>query len=147
MYVFPLHACLVPLKARRGCWVSWNCSYRYLLAAMLLLGTEPGFFARAVYALKHQVISPSPSSNTLTIVFEIFVLCISCVAFVTEHYRALCVNFFRKHIVLGIYVVCIFVLGSKHLELVIGSVPLCRHLVSPLLNGCLDSCLTQLVML
>lgn len=83
----------------------------------------------------------------LQLFWNILVLCIRWVTFVTEHHRTLCVNFFRKHIVLGIYVVYIFVLGSKYLELVIDSVSWCGHLVSPFLNGCLDPCLTQLVML
>jgi hypothetical protein len=44
------HVHAVPMEARRGCWISWNCSYIQLWASIWLLGTKPGSFARGISA-------------------------------------------------------------------------------------------------
>lgn len=35
-----LHACLVPMKVREGCQISWNYSYSWLSVTMWVLGTD-----------------------------------------------------------------------------------------------------------
>lgn len=44
MYVCVSHACLVPMKMRREDWSPWNQSYRWLSAAMCVLGFKPDSF-------------------------------------------------------------------------------------------------------
>lgn len=43
-------SCLVSEEARRGSWLPWNWTYRWLCAA---LGIEPMTFRRAVNDLNH----------------------------------------------------------------------------------------------
>lgn len=35
------YTCAAPVEARRGHWISWNWGYRYLLAAMCMVGIQP----------------------------------------------------------------------------------------------------------
>lgn len=35
-----LHACLVPMKVRKECQISWNYSYSWLSVTMWVLGTD-----------------------------------------------------------------------------------------------------------
>lgn len=35
------HMCAVPTQTRTEYWIPWNCSYRWLWAAMLVRGTKP----------------------------------------------------------------------------------------------------------
>lgn len=44
MCVLPAHTyvhSVVPVEVRRGCWITWNWSYRRLEAAIRVLGIEP----------------------------------------------------------------------------------------------------------
>lgn len=52
--------CLVPVKAKRGCQVLWEWSYRHLWAAMRILVIEPRFFRRIASDLNHWAIFPVP---------------------------------------------------------------------------------------
>ena len=51
------HACVVPAEVRKGNWITWSCSYRWLVAAMWGLGTEPGSSERATHTLNHIAVS------------------------------------------------------------------------------------------
>jgi hypothetical protein len=42
--------CLVPTGVRKGCWISWNCSYRLLVTVTWVLGTKPRSSAKAASA-------------------------------------------------------------------------------------------------
>jgi hypothetical protein len=61
MYVCALCACLVPLKARKGHWISWNWSYRWLRAAMWVLGIELWSPEWVASALNPWAISVAPA--------------------------------------------------------------------------------------
>lgn len=41
IFVYPLHVWCLP-EARRGYLITWNYSYRWLYAAMKMLGIKPG---------------------------------------------------------------------------------------------------------
>ena len=47
-YAGAQHSCLVPVEARRGCWI--HRSYRELLPARWVLGTESRYSARAPHS-------------------------------------------------------------------------------------------------
>lgn len=62
VWMFGPHAhlctmCAVPLEARKGHSVPWNGSDRCLWPAMLVLGIEPGYSARATSDLNYWAIS------------------------------------------------------------------------------------------
>ena len=50
----------MPIEARRGCWIPWKWSYKWLCAVTWVLRTEPGSSGRAASALNHWAISPAP---------------------------------------------------------------------------------------
>lgn len=62
-YMYNVDMCGVPMETQRGCQVSWNWSYRWVLAAMQVLGIK-------LRTLKEQsvllIVEPSPWPHTKT---------------------------------------------------------------------------------
>lgn len=65
MYVYILHACLVPSAVRRGCHIPRNCHYEQLWATVWAFRTGSGSFARVTSALNFRTISPAPRTYHL----------------------------------------------------------------------------------
>lgn len=61
-YLCVPHACLVPLEARRWCWILWNWSYRWLLTTILVLGLEPLSSEKSSYLPIPASLQPADSS-------------------------------------------------------------------------------------
>lgn len=59
-------ACLVPMKARRGCCIPWNCSYRWLEVNMWVLKIEPMASIRVTCSLYSWAMSPAPAPCSVT---------------------------------------------------------------------------------
>lgn len=66
MYVYVLHVCLVPTEIRKGHWMPWDRSYRWLWAITINVPRiEPGSPGGTVTALDYWAISCSPFYTVL----------------------------------------------------------------------------------
>lgn len=64
-YVCAPHIRLVLLEATKGQQIAWNGSYRWLWAALWVLGAEPRSSGRAASTQSHRAVYPSPSISSL----------------------------------------------------------------------------------
>ena len=68
---FVHYMCSMPDEARRGLCILWNWSYRQLLAAMWVLGIEPGSSGRAASAPNTGASSPDQERYLFLMIFKV----------------------------------------------------------------------------
>lgn len=65
-----MSVCAVPMEDKKGCWVLWNWSYRWLWAAMCVLGTKLRPPGKIASALNYWAISPASKIRVLISHFD-----------------------------------------------------------------------------